>query len=222
MMAMKSSWIFFILGMYIGGNLSAFRPLFNTLEELEITSKNLITELESKTIELNVKLQQCQLSAAEAVGLIAKTDLSLSNNTNQNSRLETETSLPTASASNGGNNPICAMLATPFAPSAGSLWMHNLDRIHQASRLAQDKDFSASDFTAQVLHVISPRLPLSVKSQTRERSVLDSIMKKAFARYQYLKQGDDGTASTPPPPVRIVVMGGSVTKGVNCYASSPC
>jgi hypothetical protein len=95
--------------------------------------------------------------------------------------------------------------------------MHNLDRIHQASRLAQDKDFSASDFTAQVLHMISPRLPLSVKSQTRERTSIDSILKKAFARYQYLKQGDDGV--TPPPPVRIVVMGGSVTKGVNCYAS---
>jgi hypothetical protein len=81
-MAFKSSWMrpipFFVLGMYIGGNLSAFRPLFNTLEELEITSKKLIMELESKTIELNFKLQQCQLSAAEAAGLVAKSDLSLS------------------------------------------------------------------------------------------------------------------------------------------------
>jgi hypothetical protein len=226
-MAMKSCWMrpipFFILGMCVGWNLSAcFRPLSNTLEEVEITYKNLICHsVEDGVSELNFKLQQCQLSVA---GLVAKTDLSLSNNTNRtSSRLETETStlVSTASAFNGGNhNPICAMLATPFTPSAGSLWMHNIDRIHQASRLAQDKDFSASDFTAQVLHMISPRLPHSVKSHTRERASVDSIMKKAFARYQYLKQGGGGAASsTPTPPVRIVVMGGSITKGVNCDAS---
>jgi lysophospholipase L1-like esterase len=222
-MAAKFSWKrkvpFFILGMYFGGNFSAFRPLYNTLEELEITSRKLITELESKTIDLKFKLQQCQQSAAEAVGLVAKTDSSLSNPNRTPSRLETSNLVPTPTESNAGNNPVCAMLATPFAPSAGSLWMHNLDRIHKASRLPEDKDFSASDFTAQVLQMISPRLPMSVKSLTRERTLVDSIMKKAFARYQYLKQGDHGAASSPPPPVRILVMGGSVTKGVNCFSS---
>jgi hypothetical protein len=217
-MAVKSSWMrpipFFILGMYLGGNLSAFRPLFNTLEELKVTSQKLVTELESKTIELNFKLRQCQLSA---VGLVAKTDLPLLSNPNRTSRLENSTLVPTAS--NDGNNPICVMLATPFVPSAGSLWMHNLDRIHKASRLIEDTDFFASSFTAQVLQMISPRLPMSVKSLTRERTLVDSIMKKVYARYQYLKQGDPGAASTPPPPpVRIVVMGGSVTKGVNCIS----
>jgi lysophospholipase L1-like esterase len=221
-MAVKSSWMrpvpFFILGIYLGGNLSAFRPIFSTLEELEFTSRKLVAELESKTIALQFKLHQCQLNSAAGIGLVPETDLPLSN-PNRTSRFETSTLVP-ATASDGGSNPICAMLATPFAPSAGSLWMNNLDRIHKASRLSEDIDFSFSDLTAQLLQMISPRLPMSVKSQTRERTLVDSIMKKFFARHQYLKkQGDHGAALSPlPPPIRILVMGGSVTKGVNCLS----
>jgi hypothetical protein len=223
-MTFKSSMMrpipFFILGMYLGGHLSVFRPLCALDDELEVTSRKLVKELEHKIITLNFKLQQCQSqrSAAEAVSNLAKKDLPQNNRT----RIETASLMVPGESQSSGGNPICAIMATGthFAPSAGSLWMHSLDRIHKASRLPEDTEYSASDVTAQVLRMISPRLPLSVKSQTRERALVDSLMKKAFERYQYLKQGDQQRApSSPPPPVRILVMGGSVTKGVNCIAS---
>ena len=41
-----------------------------------------------------------------------------------------------------------------------------------------------------------------------------SILEKGFKRYKYLKNG--GKLADAPPPVRILILGGSVTLGVNC------
>ena len=42
-----------------------------------------------------------------------------------------------------------------------------------------------------------------------------SILEKGFKRYKYLKNSG-GTLADAPPPVRILILGGSVTRGVNC------
>ena len=41
-----------------------------------------------------------------------------------------------------------------------------------------------------------------------------SILEKGFKRYKYLKNG--GKLADAPPPVRILILGGSVTLGANC------
>jgi hypothetical protein len=221
-MGVKAAWLrpipIFILGLYLGGHISVVRPLFHTLQELETTSGKLVQELEEKTRNLNLKLQQCRQGSAAALN-----EPTTTTKTTETDNVDTTTATTTTADAN--SNPFCQLLATPWGtPSAGSLWMHSIDRIHTASRLPEDIDYSVADFTAQLLDLISPRLPLSVKSPVRDYHSVDIILRKAWARHAYLQRAKSESSSStwslepPPPPVRILVMGGSVTKGVSCYA----
>lgn len=108
-------------------------------------------------------------------------------------------------------SPVCESLAHV---SAMSLWVQHIDDILAASRLGGDENYKNHDITAQVLRLVTPRLPLSQRSSSRDSEAIDSVMKKAFARYQYLQSPTDGVKE--PHPVQIVVLGGSVAMGINC------
>jgi hypothetical protein len=106
------------------------------------------------------------------------------------------------------------------SPSAMSIWGVFARQIHQASRLPQDSGYVHQDLTAQLLQVVSPRLPNSVKTVVRgtEWELVDGVLHKASLRYDFLKSIQAGKASNStlgtPPPVQILVMGGSVTRYV--------
>jgi len=112
-------------------------------------------------------------------------------------------------------------------PSADALWSDQLPRILDASKFYTpdgDTDFLLSDFTAQLLHVVSPRLHRGVHAQPRDWSAVRRVLDVLEARWRYLQDDNDDdnnenrTAATtpPPPPLRIVVFGGSVTQGGHC------
>ena len=112
-----------------------------------------------------------------------------------------------------------AMCQSLASTSAIALWVGNIDKIHDASRLRLDRKWKLHDLTAQVLQLITPRLPLSAKTLPRDVVSVEALLRKAHARYEYLhapKSRRRGLAA--PPPVKIVVLGGSVTAGVNCYS----
>jgi hypothetical protein len=111
-----------------------------------------------------------------------------------------------------------------LVPSATSLWMHHLRRIHASSRLApNDRKYYFHDFTAQLLHMVSTRLPLSTVTlpESNWQDAVPRILDKVERRYKYLESKFSPLSSstfdkTPPPPVTILVLGGSVLVGRNC------
>ncbi|CAB9497432.1 expressed unknown protein [Seminavis robusta] len=122
------------------------------------------------------------------------------------------------------HNPpnICQALPPAFQHATPlSLWTQHLDYIHKASQLLpQDPDYEFSDLTAQLLHLISPRLPNSIKTVPRDLSSVRHVLEKVlWPRWQYIiKDHTDNKLQEEniPRPVRVVVMGGSVVAGINC------
>jgi len=109
--------------------------------------------------------------------------------------------------------------------SALSIWTNHLDAIHNASRLELDTNYEYHDLTATLLHLMSPRLPNSVKAVPRDwQSVSHVLEHVVLPRWKYLvttkvmKSPDHKSPDTTtiPRPVKIVVMGGSVVAGINC------
>lgn len=101
--------------------------------------------------------------------------------------------------------------------SALALWTENLGKIHNASQLLpNDSDYEFSDLTAQLLHLISPRLPNSVKTLPRDwKSVTYVLEEVLYPRWRYVIEGKKKNNEIPRR-VKIVVMGGSVVYGMNC------
>jgi hypothetical protein len=112
-----------------------------------------------------------------------------------------------------------AMCQSLASTSAIALWVDNIDKVHDASRLRLDRKWKLHDLTAQVLQLITPRLPLSAKTLPRDVVGVEALLRKAHARYEYMHAPKSRRRGLPtPPPVKIVVLGGSVTAGVNCYS----
>jgi hypothetical protein len=83
-----------------------------------------------------------------------------------------------------------------------------------------DTDFELRDFFAQVLQIISTRLPRSIKRLPDDWRPLETALTVAFERYKYLQLPREHRAKIPindrPRPLKIVVFGGSVVHGVGC------
>ena len=54
-------------------------------------------------------------------------------------------------------NPVCRALPHPV-PNAAALWTQYIPQIHKASQIPNDHRYYFHDFTAQLLHLVSPRL----------------------------------------------------------------
>jgi hypothetical protein len=85
--------------------------------------------------------------------------------------------------------------------SALALWTHHISEIVQASRLPPDRDFVLRNKVTELLRLVTPRLPFSQSSLTRQWSTLERLQHK-------VEHAEE---------ISIVVLGGSVTMGVNCF-----
>lgn len=104
-----------------------------------------------------------------------------------------------------------AVNATNAIPSASFLWNTRLKSIHAASQLkVNDPRYYFSDFTAQLLAIVAPRLSRS-SGHDADGVTVQYLLDRIQARYEYLH------AQGPiAEPVKIVVLGGSVLVGRNC------
>jgi hypothetical protein len=118
---------------------------------------------------------------------------------------------------NPNPHPLCQKLPYP-TPSATALWNQNILKVLQATKLPNDNRYKFHDFTTQVLQLISPRLHRSVKSLPHDWGSLERAMTVAWERYQFLQLSKEERAkvATPPRPLKILVMGGSLLVGTNC------
>ncbi|GAX24003.1 hypothetical protein FisN_26Lh068 [Fistulifera solaris] len=97
------------------------------------------------------------------------------------------------------NNSTCSTLLQHS--SALALWTQHISQIVSASRLPPDRDFVLRNKVTELLRLVTPRLPLSQSTMTRQWSTLERLQHK-------LERGEE---------ISIVVLGGSVTMGVNCF-----
>lgn len=125
----------------------------------------------------------------------------------------------------------------PIIPTAMSLWTDRLEAIHAASQLrVNDPKYAFSDFTAQLLQFVTPRLPQSVltvpafvgSSSSFQRHGEDTdgknasqwdavgrVLEKTFARWQYVtalqqqqqqQEHPTGDDSQIPPPPPVQMV----------------
>ena len=80
---------------------------------------------------------------------------------------------------------ICQQI--PYS-SPQQLWTDRLQEIFLGSRLPSDHDDILHDLRAQLLAMISPKLPLSVKTLDKDWKTVATIMEKAWNRSEYIKR----------------------------------
>jgi hypothetical protein len=96
-----------------------------------------------------------------------------------------------------------------------------MEDIKWSTKHYADYAFHFHDFIVRMMHYITPRLQISVKTLPfNQWDKVGQILEVAFQRYQYLQQVKHGTYKggnkKEPRRVQILVMGGSVTAGVFC------
>ena len=131
---------------------------------------------------------------------------------------------------------ICSILPDFRTSSARYTWIKHIQQIHSASRLEDDIHFLRHDFTAKLLALATPRLDDSIRTSTKDWQLVSRLLDKAYQRYRYLVrrqrqrslQADDSQQNdhhaeneVEPPPVRIMVLGGSVAVGIQCRTGIP-
>lgn len=133
---------------------------------------------------------------------------------------------------------ICSILPQP-TPSILSLWSSHLPHVFNASRHSADPTYIFHDFTAQLLHLVTPdRLQRSIKTLpldwTPVGRALDIVHHRLISMHNEIQSfkndNDDGIMPADeiimkrinanpehPRKLNILVMGGSVTMGVVCH-----
>lgn len=194
----------FLVGVFTGLNLSGLFIDTSSSIKLNSESQNAIEQRdrwveESNKLEnssSNVRLKELEHPLGQIIN-------SNSNKTEENPNLHS----------------ICQKLSYP-TPSALAVWKQHIPQILKSSQLLPyDGNFQFHDFTAQLLQIITPRLPRSVKTISQESKSIEKAMTVAWERFQYMKLSNEERAkikNPPPRPLKILVMGGSLLVGVNC------
>lgn len=108
---------------------------------------------------------------------------------------------------------ICGILGN-HAPM--SLWARNIEHILRASQSPLDVEYALQVPTAQVLKIITPRLHNGLKSTPRDWQAVENVIETTNRRLAFLQAKKDGLLVEEARPLKILILGGSVTKGVNC------
>lgn len=102
-------------------------------------------------------------------------------------------------------------------PSSETIWMENIGAIFRQSKHRRDPDWNFKEFTTLLMNLLPPStLRKSIKtppSQDAMRNILGIVQKRRDYFASHDVQKDDNNA---PPPLKVLVMGGSVTMGVMC------
>ena len=113
-------------------------------------------------------------------------------------------------------HPLCQRFPQLVHGSPLALWIAHLPDIHAASQLQRnDPRYFYHDYTAQLLQIITPRLPRSTLNLPHAWSTnVARLLDKVNARLRYLSATDDSVPHAPA--IQIVLLGGSILIGRNC------
>jgi len=102
--------------------------------------------------------------------------------------------------------------------SATTIWTDHVKKIIESSQQTLDKEYILREKVSLILDIVSPRLRYGHRSTSHDREAVQHVYEKLERRFKYLTHGGSDTRIDP---VRILVLGGSVTVGVNCVTGIP-
>ena len=108
---------------------------------------------------------------------------------------------------------LCEMLDNE---SPMAVWTQNIKSVLKASQSPLDAEYALRNQTAQVLKIITPRLHNGLKSAPRDWQAIENVIETVNRRLTFLKAKKEARSVQEARPLKILVMGGSVTKGVGC------
>jgi lysophospholipase L1-like esterase len=207
-----------LLGLYIGLSFSSFSQVKSSTSSIQ--AANDLRKVQSDMMQWRKRSEKLSREYAQAVEKMKKLEAQVGACNKLQPNLPAGRAAGVAQSSNLPNpnsHPLCQKLPYP-APSATSLWHQHINSILQATQLPNDRRFKFHDFTAQLLQLISPRLPRSVKSIPYDWASVEQALTIGWERYQYLQlpKSQQAAVDTPPRPVKILLMGGSLLVGTNC------
>lgn len=225
-----------LVGLYSGINLSGIhhhQPHYDHNAGLTISGSNELEssssssaadgkeriQVELKQMETQLDLWKSKAATLEKEYAAAMNKIHTSEHDDGCERENHEEHENTRPIENPNLHPMCQSLLPYPTPSAMALWNQNILSVLEATRLPNDNRYKFHDFTTQVLQIITPRLHRSVKSMPHDWRSLERAMTVAWERYQYLhllSKEERAKVATPPRPLKILVMGGSLLVGTNC------
>lgn len=181
-------------------------------------------------------LEEKDREIAELQKMIA--DLETSNDKASDKISQTDQSAQSTSNTKNHNN-ICSLLPNP-TPTALSLWSTQLPHILNATQHPEDHDFTYHDFTALLLHFMTPdRIHRGVKTFPLDWTPIERGLDVIYKRWKFIQEEVEAyrvknqlgaeekiplnilqeIQNNPkiPRTLNILVMGGSVTMGVVCH-----
>ncbi|KAG7372004.1 hypothetical protein IV203_018147 [Nitzschia inconspicua] len=222
-----------LVGLYAGINISSFHRLPIVVNPSSTTPSSLrknpevendtqfadIQKLKSENEQWKAKVNQLEKDYASSLNKMHDMEESCSkfpaDTADQHQDLQREVSLSTKYSN---AHPVCQSSLSNPTPSAMALWNQHLLKIFEATRVPTDRKWQFHDFTAQLLQIITPRLPRSVKTTPHDWRPVEQALTVVWERYQYLQlsAAERRKVSNPPRPLKILIMGGSLLVGTNC------
>lgn len=159
----------------------------------------------SKAIQLEKDLASSQNKIHDLEGSCSKPN---NKDDDKNQIQQRQAVSSTAAISQSNPHPMCQSLLPNPAPSAMATWNQHVPQILDATRVPNDRKWQFHDFTAQLLQIISPRLPRSVKTIPYDWRPVEQAMTVAWERYRYLQlpPAERRNVANPPRPLKILVM----------------
>ena len=106
---------------------------------------------------------------------------------------------------------VCSSLPLSL-PSVESLWYENLDAFFRKTQHRRDPDWEFKNFTSLLLDYIPPHVMKKSITSMPPHSAMRRVMKIIQKRRLYFDSANDGgNKAEAPPPLKVLVMGGSVT-----------
>jgi hypothetical protein len=206
-----------LIGLYAGINInvSSHGHIPTVVDVASSSSSKLESERQMKE-----ELKQYQAEVEQWKSKVKKMEKDYVSSMNKVQELEGTCSKRNNVPPTSNPHPICQSLLPGTTPSAMAVWNQHGPQILDATRVPNDKKWQFHDFTAQLLQIISPRLPRSVKTVPYDWRPVEQAMTVAWERYQYLQLplSERRKVTNPPRPLKVLVMGGSLLVGTNCRA----
>ena len=194
-----------IVGVYIGVNLALVNKYHDPFDNHYTNRLQRRPGSEQRQLqELQARIERSKREASQAMDHVLRLEMALQECQQRRQKEENQkeqeleqvspndgilenTSSQSLINNNNKEHPICQVLPVP-TPSASGLWHHYIMNVLEATRLPNDRKFKFHDFTAELLQIISPRLPRSVKTVPHEWKSLEYAMTIGWKRYQYLQE----------------------------------
>ena len=223
--------LFVLVGLYIGINISGLHHQASpeiVFEHASFGETNIRNGVHKNSGEDYTKIrEQLEKSQSETLRWQAEAQKLQDNNKSSLKKIrELEGSCNIKDETKKGGSakenrhPLCQSVMPHPAPSAMALWNEHVREILKVTRMPHDFKYAFHDFTTQLLQIISPRLPRSVKTTPFDWRPVENALTVGWERYQYLKLPKEEQEAIPihdrPRPLKVLIMGGSLLVGTNC------